>query len=489
MNSGRFHFKTLALTLIISGQIGIAPADLYQLPDFGSSVDTLLSAAEQRELDRAFMQSVRQSLPISSDPIVGDYLQQLGQSLTTAGTIKHYDFFLIDQRVINAFAGPGGHIGVFAGLILAAETEDELAAVLAHEIAHVEQKHLLRAFESQQQNAIPMTALLIAAVVLGAQVDANMGAAAMTGIQAAALQKQINFTRDHEKEADRLGITILAQAGYDPYAMPGFFERLTKANQFYENGAPELLRTHPVTTNRIADALARAEHFGHHQRSENVSFHLIKARLRQQRYARAQEAVEHFNQTLTTGRYRNATAEHYGYALALTRDGQFAAARREVAKLLADNPNQVELIVLNAELDRHTGSLTKALRDLKTAVANAPRSWALADAYAAMQMAANQPAAALITLERFNRLRPDITAVYGLMADAAGRAGKRLQTYRYRAEQLYHQGDIKLAVNQLELALKQPTITPYLAERLQARLKELKELADEQRQQQSPRRR
>lgn len=452
-------------------------ADLHRLPDFGSSADTVLSIADQRALARAFMKSVRKALPVIDDPLLDDYIQSLGQELVGKSGVGggNYQFFLIDQPAVNAFAGPSGQIGVFAGLVLAAETESELAGVLAHEIAHVSQKHLLRSFEAQKRMAVPATALMIAAALLGAQVDSQAGMAAMAGVQAIAVQNQINFTRDNEEEADRIGIDILADAGHNPFALPGFFESLGRSSRYFDNSAPEFLRTHPVTSSRIADALARAEHYGLRQRPDSLDFHLVRANLRERGYTSAQRAVEHFKSTLAQGRFRNELAERYGYALALLRAGRFDAAREQSARLLKARPSQVAFVVLDARIDIASGHIERALRDLKSAHGLDPGNWPIAQAYAQALLEAGQAKTALNTLESFHRRRPSVTGVYGLLADAAGRSDDQAKAFGYRAEELYYQGDLEPAIRQLERAVRLPGIDYHLASKLQVRLDALRE--------------
>ncbi|MCG6940017.1 MAG: M48 family metalloprotease [Thiohalocapsa sp.] len=463
----------LSLTLVAAP--GSIYADAMDLPDFGSPADNVMTLAEQRELGIEFMKWMRQSLDISTDPLITDYIQTLGHRLVSASreTRGHYDFFVVEDPRINAFAGPAGNIGVNAGLILAAETESELAAVLAHEIAHVSQNHLLRAVAAQKQMTIPAIALLVAAAVLGATVDGQAGAAAMMGIQGAVAQRQINFTRANEEEADRIGIDTLARAGQDPYAMPGFFKKLTQANRVYESGAPELLRTHPVTSDRIADALGRAERFGPSQKPDSLRFHLTRAHLWELSFNRADQAIDHFQDTLQKGRYRNETAEHYGYALALARAGRVNDAAAQLEPLLSADPSQVEFVVLQSQLDRRRGNAAKAARDLKGSVGLDPGSWPLQQAYAEALMDAGKPGEALATLERLVAQRPDVTPVYQLMADAAVKAGDSTSAMRWRAEYLYRTGDLEPAIRQLELALRQPDLEFHLASKIQVRLDEL----------------
>lgn len=470
----RLRARSLAIALLLVVLPSLGPADPFALPDFGSSADTIMSRAEERDLGQEFMKWVRKALPISDDPVLTDYIQTLGQQLVaSSGNPGHYDFFLIEEPTVNAFAGPDGRIGIFAGLILASQTEGELAAVVAHELAHVSQDHLMRSFEAQRQMALPATALLLAAAVLGATVDANIGAAGLMGVQGAAAQKQINFTRANEEEADRIGIDTLARAGHNPYAMPGFFQRLAKTTRISDSKAPEFLRTHPVTTSRIADAMNRARQHGLRQRPDSLHFHLARANLRQRSESNPKRAVDHFAKTLEQGRYRDETAQRYGYALALTRAGQLEAARRQLSPLLEEHPSQTEFLVLRADIDRRAGNPEQAVRDLKAPVGLAPGNWPLNQAYAESLMAASRPAEALTALQRFVALRPGIAPIYELMADAAGKSGQRALNYRYRAEYLYASDELEPAIRQLELALRLDDIDFHLAAQLQARLSEL----------------
>jgi predicted Zn-dependent protease len=466
------------LALTLTGPVAVTRgADPLALPDFGSSADLVMSRGAERRLGTAFMRSVRAALPVIDDPLLTDYINSLGDRLATASGdgAGRYDFFLIDAPAVNAFAGPDGHIGVFAGLVLTTESESELAAVIAHEIAHVTQRHLMRAFEDQQRMSMPTAALMIAAAILGAQVDAQAGAAALAGVQAAAIQRRINFTRDNEKEADRIGISTLASAGFDPFAMPGFFERLSRATRIQESDAPELLRTHPVSTSRTADALGRAESYGHRQRPDDLRYHLTRADLRQRRSGNPEKAIAEFRATLASGRHRSEPAERYGLALALARGGQVAAATKLAGELLGEHPNQAELLVLDARLKVRAGRAGEAADALRTHIGLRPDNVPLRIAYAEALMAAGRPAQALETLEDLARRKPGRPEVYQLLSDAAGKSGRRLATHRYRAEYLYATGDLEPAIRQLEVALRQRDAEYYEASQVEARLQILRQ--------------
>ncbi len=358
---------------------------------------------------------------------------------------------------------------------MAAQSEDELAAVMAHEIAHVTQRHLMRGFEDQGKLSIPTTALMVAAAILGAQVSADAGAAALAGIQAAAIQRQINFTRENEKEADRIGIATLAGAGRDPYAMAGFFEKLSKASRVSESSVPEFLRTHPVNTNRIGDALGRAGEYGTRQRPDSLGFLLARARLRERAYKRPEQSLESFRASLREGRFSNETAERYGYALALLRSDRLDEAKAETTKLLAAQPSLAEFIVLAAQIDQRQGLSGQALDHLRQAVNLSPGSWALRTAHAEALLAAGQPRPALEELKIVARQRPGNALLYELLTQAATRAGDKAATYRYHAEKLYAEGDLEPAIKQLEFALRQPGIKYQDAAQMQVLLDSMKE--------------
>lgn len=469
----------LALSALEPNASRAGPLDL---PEIGSTADAVMTSGAELRLGKAFMRKAREALPVSDDPLLTDYLESVGKELLAADKSAggQFTFFLIDQPLVNAFAGPGGYIGVFSGLILASESEDELAAVMAHEIAHVTQRHLMRSFEDQGRISLPATALMVAAAILGAQVSSDAGMAAIAGIQAAALQRQINFTRDNEKEADRIGIATLANADRDPYAMAGFFERLSKASRAYENNAPEFLRTHPVNSSRISDALGRADEFGARQRPDSLRFQLTRARLREASYKRPEQSLAAFRASLREKRFRNEMAERYGYALALLRSGDLGEAKAEATTLLMKEPSLPEFIVLDARIDLKKGDTAQAIEHLKQAAELSPSNWALRTAYAEALMEGGQPSRALEELKAVARLRPGNVMLLELLTQAAIKSGDKASTYRYRAEKLYTEGDLEPAIKQLEFALRQPGIGYHDAAQIQVLLDTMKEeLRDE----------
>ncbi len=453
-----------------------------RLPDLGNSAGSLMTPKQERELGQAFMRNVRRSQAVLDDPLLADYVQYLGQKLVNASAARgnSYTFFLIDNPQINAFAGPGGHIGIYTGLVLTTETESELAAVVAHEIAHVTQQHLMRAWESTSRMSIPSAAILLAAVALGAAVGGDAAAAAALGGQAAMIQQQINFTRANEKEADRVGIEILAESGFEPRAMPSFFDRMGKASRVYATKLPEFLMTHPVTTSRTADALGRAEQFPYRQTRDDLRYHLARINLVQRGYDRPEEAIRELQLMLEDGRFRNEAAVRYGITLAQIRADRFDEAARTLDSLIESQPRIVEFIVARAQTDVQRGASANALKRLEAALTETPASYALNITYAETALALGDPGAAMQRLQRFLDFRSDEPRVYELMARAAGDQGKQAQGHEYMAEYYYRIGDLKGAVLQLEIALKQPEMNFYEMSRLESRLAQFQAELDEE---------
>jgi predicted Zn-dependent protease len=479
MNPSRFHALTARLLLALLLAVSPAPPALAldtQLPDLGNSAGGLMTPKRERDLGKAFMRHVRGSQSVMDDPLMTDYIQQLGQRLVDGSDASGtpFTFFMIDDPQINAFAGPGGYIGVYSGLLLTTETESELAAVLAHEIAHVTQQHLLRAWESTSQLSIPSAAVLLAAIVLGAAVGGDAAAAAAVGGQAALIQQQINFTRANEKEADRVGIEILAESGFETRAMPTFFSRMGKATRVYASKLPEFLMTHPVTTSRTADALGRAEQFPYRHTPEDLRYHLARANLLQRQMERPEDAIHELGLMLEDGRFRNEAAVRYGIALAQIRAGRLDEAGRALDELLDIHPDTVEFVVSRAQVDALGGDKGKALGRLEGALARHPGSYALNIAYGETALALGDPARALQRLRRYLDFRDEEPRVYQLLARAAGELDQRALGHEYLSEHYYLTGDLKNAVLQLEIALKQPGLNFYDASRLESRLTKLK---------------
>jgi predicted Zn-dependent protease len=470
-------FVSLGVGLDQSAVADEPATDSIRLPDLGSPSDQYLTPNDEIRLGQAFMQNILETQNVVTDPLISEYIQNLGNQL-----LKHseaagqaYHFFVIEEPVINAFAGPGGHIGVFSGLILATQSESELASVIAHEIAHVTQKHLLRAFDAANQMSGKTAALILAAILVGMTSSSpDAGIAMATGVQANAIQQQINFTRSNEQEADNVGIRILADADFDPRAMPVFFERLTHANRLFDSGIPEILRTHPVTTNRIADALGRAEEYSYKQYAGNIEYFLVREALRVRQFKNPASAVKHFRSGLKEGRYLNKEAHQYGYALALTANHEYLKAHKLISDLLQKRPTQIDYILADAEITKQMGDPSKALKSLGAANTLMPDNYPLAVTYAENLLEAGKAQEAKTVAGRMRNLRPNDARLFRLLGNAEEELGNTTESHRLLAEAYVADGKLEAAVQQLLIASKSDDKSDfYLTSQIESRLHEL----------------
>ncbi len=337
-------FKPSALTLALSliafpAAQHAAELDKIDLPDMGDSSGTLITPAQEQELGAAFFRSLHSQISITQDAELQHYIESIGQKLTASSDNPGYPFhfFVVMANDINAFAGPGGYIGVNSGLILTTEAESELASVMAHEIAHVTQRHLYRAFEAASRLSIPTAAATLAAILLGTQSPA-LGQAALIAIQAGNVQYQIDFTRENEEEADRVGMQTLAGSQYDPRSMPTFFERLQQSTRYYGKDIPEFLRTHPVTTARISDTRGRADKYPYKQYPDSLGYQLAKAKIRVLTATNPDEVLKYFQAGLNRGTEEQRTVARYGLGLAQLNLQKFKDAEAVFKELVQGTP-------------------------------------------------------------------------------------------------------------------------------------------------------
>lgn len=445
------------------------------LPDIGNSSGAHLGKHLEARLGRAFMRYVRASSDVIDDPLIGSYLQSIGNKLARHSNTRgrKLTFFAVNDPSINAFAGPDGYIGVHTGLILEAETESELAAVLAHEIAHVGQMHLARMIEATDQMSLPAAGIILAAIALGATGGGSAAAAALVGGQAALVQKQINFTRANEREADNIGIRILARSKYDPRSMASFFQKLGRVSRTGAITTPEFLRSHPVNSDRIAEALGRAEKYPLKMSAEDLRFHLIRATLRAKQFGSSRSAIRHFESTLKEGRYRNEEAERYGYVQSLYRGRQYTKAMQELNKLLKKRPRYPYYRVTKARIALAQGKKSQAVASVKGMESSTTGRYAASLLKAEVMLQARQPKSAYTILKKLSRSYSSDPHVMRLLGRAAAGSGKKAESHRALAEYHYLNGELDAAVQQITIALRTPKLGFHEKSKLEARMREI----------------
>ncbi len=444
-----------------------------ELPDLGDSSASILSTEDDYRLGQAFMHSLRQNIDIVEDPGLNSYINSLGyRLLSAANTSSPFNFFIVNEPSINAFAGPGGYIGIHSGLILATKSEGELAAVMAHEIAHVSQRHLARAFQKASSAQIQTFAAILAAILLGSP---ELGTAMIATATAGSIQQQLNFTRDHEREADRVGIDILANSGFEPDHMSGFFYRLQEAYRYMESNLPELLRTHPVTPSRIADAQNRARQYPQIDEQTSAGFPFIQAKLRSYDKASQARNIKRLEVKQASAQALSI-AEQYEYALLLLATGKFKTADKITNKLLDETKESAIYIALKAQIEMATRHPDAAVARLQQALLLFPNQPQLSTLYAQALIDSGQPKIAANQIRTLIQQQQKfiLPSYYQLLAKAESAAKRNSNAHVAIANYYYMIGQTRAAIEQLEAALKQPDNTSFQNRRIKAQRDKLK---------------
>lgn len=466
--------------LVVASAPPILAENLYSdLPDIGDSAGATISPEQEKQLGAYMMRQLRQSGIVLDDMVITGYLNSLGQRLVANSDqpSRQFTFFVVNEPSINAFAGPGGYIGVHTGLFMASENESELAGVLAHEIAHVTQRHLARAFEASESLSAPRMAAMLASILVATQ-NPEAGMAGMTAVTAGAMQYQINFTRANEYEADRVGIQTLANSNIDPFGMPRFFERLQKNSRLYGSRPPEFLSTHPVTTNRIAEATSRAERYPAGELN-SLDFELVRAKLKVLNYSDPKQVMEDFQ------RYRDKTEsasvpEQYEYALLLTKTGKPGEALEIINRLHRGDPDRIMYRLDIASLFAGSGKYEMATKQYKDALSLYPGNLTILLPYTQTLLVAGKAPEAYKLLSDIIKKKYSNPLIYKLLAQSADATGRKVESHGAMSRYYNLNGYTQKAIQQLELASREPAVTDYENARIQARLKELKALMEEE---------
>lgn len=456
------------------------------LPDLGDSSQAIMTSTQERKLGEAIVRQIRASGGYLNDPEVSDYLNELGNRLVTASKDAHQDFlfFAVPDPQVNAFALPGGFIGVHTGLILLAQSEAELASVLAHEISHVTQRHVTRMI-ANQQNTLLMTLGGLALAVLAARAGGNSGGqavnAAIAGSQALAAQAQLNFTRENEYEADRVGFQRLLAGGFDPNGMSTFMERLQRAHRFVEGNAPSYLRTHPITYERIAEAQARAQGLPYKQVPDSLEFHLVRALLKSYQ-GEAREQIAAFESALAEKKYNSEIATRYGLVASLLRAKNLPRAKAELVRLEKMAPPNPMIEAMAGNVMMGDGQHAAAALRFERALQRYPNKMQLIYDYPQALLEGGRAADASAFAERELKRFPDDGLLHQIAARSYAAQSKRLKQHQHQGEFYAWQGNLRLAIDQLELAAKAGDGDFYQASVVETRLRSLRqELTEQQR--------
>ncbi|MGB6604878.1 MAG: M48 family metalloprotease [Steroidobacteraceae bacterium] len=469
------------------------PAAGSDLPDLGSPAEQMLSHTDEYRLGAMVAHELREQNALLEDPEVNEYIQSIGTRLAAQSDMGGigFHYLVLNDPEINSFAVSGGWVFIFTGLILASSTESELAAVMAHETAHITQHHIARGMQAQSRQSLAAAAAMVAAILLGAIGGGPSGGNVIEGgivaAQGLAIQSQINFTREEEKEADRVGIGYLAGASFDPNAMATMFDSMSRHEGLVETYIPAMLIDHPVTSDRIAEARTRAQQFPPRRGHDSQSYELIKERVRVLTATGDVDMAEQYAQKVAHG--DNSLGTRYGYGLALLQGNHADEATKIFAGLLGQHENLTLLWDALGQAQAKAGHTSEALATFQHAETLFPRNVPLTVRYARALMDAGRPTQAhLMLLDLFNIVppTPDQIQLTALAASAANDPG---DAYYYMGEYQLANGDPQLAVQQYQLALASPHISSIQRQRFQARLDEIRDylaslhkpkLADEQ---------
>lgn len=447
------------------------------LPDLGDSGLATMTPAQEQRTGGTVVRNLRRAGLIVDDPLLTDYLNQLGYTLLAnhdKDNQTKFSFFLVNDPGINAFALPGGYIGINYGLIRETESESELASVIAHEIAHVTQRHYARAFGTSSQSELPILAAIIAAIVLGSQ-GSELGQAALASVAAGQAQSQINFTRQNEYEADRIGISILAESGFDPEEMASFFEKLDKESRLYSVNVPEFLRTHPVNENRIADARGRARLLPKSNSTNSLNYHLMRQRIVALASHDKQLSEKQFEDEMSKRKGNDLIATRYGYVLNLMRLEKYDQARQEIVKLLKDNPHSIAFLLAKAEIEFSAKNTSAAFSTYQQALKLYPGNPSITYDYVSALLKAKQFQQAATLLNDFLKKPAGNPQFYKFLAETNSALKQPAQSHEALAEFYYQTGQFYQAIDQINLALKSNSADFYTTSRLEARLTHIQE--------------
>jgi len=458
--------------------VASARSDELKLPNLGESSTSLFSVEFEHQLGRAWLRSFRSQVPTIDDPLLQDYLEDLIYRLVNHSRLedRRIEVVIVDNPTINAFAVPGGIIGIHNGLLMYAQSEDELATVLAHEIAHLSQRHFSRGVEYQQNMAPLAYAGMLASLVLMATVGGDAGLAALSATQAAAQDSALRYSRGNESEADRVGMQTMVKAGMDPYAAPAMFERMLQASRYSGGGRiPEFLRSHPLSENRIADTKNRALEHPKQIRPQSLNFQLMRARVANQLSDTPAEAVQKFRGELE-GTPVSREAAHYGLVLALTEAGRADEASLELDTIWSKDADRLEYIIAHAEIDMARNQPDKAVKSLAAQLDLSPGNHALTMTYAKALMEDQQAHVAEEVLLEQSKANKSDPALWYLLAEVQGLSGNIVGLHRSRAEYFILNGIFDQAEEQLRYALKLTHSDYVTTAKINQRIKDIGDL-------------
>ena len=469
-----FALSSLAASAQSSGTAG---NEGYNLPELGDASSSQFSLEQEHQLGRVWLKAFRSQVTTVSDPLMQDYIENLTYQLARHSQLsdKRLELVIVDSPELNAFAVPGGVVGVIYALLTYAENEAQLAGVLSHELAHLSQRHFARSLDKQKAGNLSMMAGLLAGIVLAATTGSDAGMAAIATGQAAAMQSQLRFSREHEQEADRIGMQTLAKAGMDPGGIPSMFEIMNRRLRFNSNKPPEFLLTHPLTDSRISDSENRARQFPRGVYTDSLNFQLMKKRAELSLASNKRDLLNQWQHALEKA---PSDANTYGVVIALMANDKWEEADRKLAPLLADDPSRIAYVVAKANIlagqKTYDESAELLRKHLNLNPGNNPLTMTLAD----VLQRAGRPHEAEELLIDHSKRRPEDPALWYQLAELHGLSGNILGVHMARAEYFMLRGYLDSAEKQLHYAWPLTETNNVARHRVRQRLKDLQDLRE-----------
>ena len=461
--------KKLFLCIFLISKICLA----NELPDLGDYSETVIGAHEEGIIGTQILQQVYQSDSVINDVEIEDYLYNLTNKLVKSSDYSGsgIKFFIVNDPSINAFAMLGGVIGVHTGLILSANSESELASVLSHEVAHITQRHVARMIGKLQKDSFKSYLGLGLALLL-ARSNPELARGALAASQALGIQTVLDFTRENEKEADRIGIKILHKAGFDVRGSTDFFKTLQKGNRYTVGAAPSFLRTHPITSERISDIEDRLTEYPYKQRADDPSFHFVKGKIRvflqDKKSTKKQLEINVKNKS-----YISELGERYALAYAYLRNENFNKAQSELEWIKSTKLENPMIDKLNIEILLKKGDINSAYLTIKKALTRYPNYRAFVYELANYYIEIKSIKEAIKLLQSYVLVFKTDPELYKLLAKAYSLNGKQLLQYESLAEAFYYKYNLGEAIVQMDMAVRARDGNFYEKSRVEARLKQL----------------
>jgi predicted Zn-dependent protease len=446
--------REIVLIFILTLSVNTLAADI-KLPMLGDSSSGIVSKNQEYKLGKAWLQAFRRHIQPYNDPLVQAYLEQLTFDLVTHSTLneKRITLVVVNNHTINAFAVPGGIIGIHTGIFTHADNEDQLASIISHEIAHLSQRHFARGLAAKRSSSQINLAGLLATLIVSSKAGADAGMAALSATQAIAADQQLRYSRNNEQEADRLGLKIMQNAGRDPAAAGAMLEKMMALTRYKGSRLPEFLLTHPLTERRVSDTRSRALKYQTRQYPDNADFYFMQARAQVLHQNNPNYSIKFFNQKLESNSLM-AEAYYYGLALSHSKAGNYSKAKKYIAELLQKNPAFLPFVYSDIEIDIASGNYKSALQKLTTSLELKPNNFPLLTLQADALWQSHQYKASAKVLTLLGRKRPEDPNVWYQLAEVKGLAGDISGVHRARAEYFVLIGAFENAKRQLNFATK-----------------------------------